>query len=119
MSTAPTSLADGTDLLLTGPSFQEPAANIAECYDIPLATLDYIRVSANGQLVPILPASLIRSATTMHKRRSRRVTEELEDAQRRELSLSKASAACQLPASARSANAPITGANSREYSSVR
>jgi hypothetical protein len=53
MSTTPTPLAGGADLLLTGLSLQEPA-NIAECYDIPLATLHYIRVWTNCQLVPIL-----------------------------------------------------------------
>ena len=43
MSTALMSLADGADLLLTGLSFeQELAANVAEYYDIPLATLHFV-----------------------------------------------------------------------------
>ena len=33
------SLAEGADLLFTGESFMETAANVAEFYDIPLATL--------------------------------------------------------------------------------
>ena len=42
MSTTLTSLADGADLLLTGLIFEEPAANVAEYYDIPLATLHLV-----------------------------------------------------------------------------
>ena len=42
MSTTLMSLADGADLLFTGLSFEEPAANVAEYYDIPLATLHYV-----------------------------------------------------------------------------
>ena len=53
MSTTLTSLADGADLLFTGLSFEELAANVAEYYDIPLATLHYFPVRANGQLLPI------------------------------------------------------------------
>ena len=41
MSTTLTSLADGADLLITGLLFEPPAANVAEYYDIPLATLHY------------------------------------------------------------------------------
>ena len=49
MSTTLTSLADGADLLFTGLSYEELAANVAEYYDIPLATLHYFPVRANGQ----------------------------------------------------------------------
>ena len=65
ISTTLTSLADGADLLFTGLTFEEAAANVAEYYDIPLATLHYFPVRANGQLVPILPSPLIRSAMTV------------------------------------------------------
>ena len=58
MSTTLTSLADGADLLFTGLIFEEPAANVAEYYDIPLATLHYFPVRANGQLLPI-PAGAV------------------------------------------------------------
>ena len=51
MSTTLTSLADGADLLFTGLSFEEVAANVAEYYDIPLATLHYFPMRPNGQLV--------------------------------------------------------------------
>ena len=41
-STTLMSLADGADLLFTGVLGEEPAANVAEYYDIPLATLHYL-----------------------------------------------------------------------------
>jgi UDP:flavonoid glycosyltransferase YjiC (YdhE family) len=89
MSTTLTSLADGADLLLTGQIYQEVAANVAEYYDIPLATLDYFPMRVNGQLVPILPSSLIRSAMSVIWWLSWRMTRQAEDAQRHELGLPK------------------------------
>ena len=62
ISTTLTSLADGADLLVTGLNFENAAANVAEYYDIPLATLHYFPLRANGQLLPFLPAPLGRSA---------------------------------------------------------
>ncbi len=59
------SLADGADLLFTGLPFEQPAANIAEYHDIPLATLHYIPARTNGHLVPLVPAPLIRAAMAM------------------------------------------------------
>jgi UDP:flavonoid glycosyltransferase YjiC (YdhE family) len=82
-----TSLADGADLLFTGLSFQEPAANVAEYYDIPLVTLHYVPVRPNGHLVPILPAPLGRSAMTAYEWLGWRMAKKFEDAQRRELGL--------------------------------
>ena len=41
IGTTLTSLMDGADLLITGLVFEEPAANIAESRDIPLAALHY------------------------------------------------------------------------------
>ena len=90
MSTTLTSLADGADLLFTGLNFEEAAANVAEYYDIPLATLHYFPMRANGQLVPILPSPLVRSAMTVVEWLSWRQMKKLEDAQRRELGLPKA-----------------------------
>ncbi|MCW2661152.1 MAG: hypothetical protein JWP83_2304 [Mycobacterium sp.] len=66
LGTALTSLADGADLLLTDPGEQGLAANVAEYYDIPLATLHFY---------PIAPV------TEWH------VTKQAEDAQRRALGL--------------------------------
>jgi UDP:flavonoid glycosyltransferase YjiC (YdhE family) len=90
MSTTLTSLADGADLLFTGLVFEEPAVNVAEYYDIPLATLHYFPMRANGQLLPFLPAPLARTAMTVNEWLSWRVTKRVEDAQRRELGLPKA-----------------------------
>jgi UDP:flavonoid glycosyltransferase YjiC (YdhE family) len=90
LSTTLTSLADGADLLLTGISFQEGAANIAEHYDIPLVTLHTFPIRAHGQVVRILPAPLGRSAMTVLEWLHWRMTRKVEDAQRRELGLPKA-----------------------------
>jgi UDP:flavonoid glycosyltransferase YjiC (YdhE family) len=83
-------LADGADLLFTGLSFQEPAANVAEYYDIPLVTLHYVPVRPNGHLVPILPAPLGRSAMSVYEWLGWRMAKKFEDRQRCELGLPKA-----------------------------
>ena len=85
-------LADGADLLLTGVNFEQPAANVAEYYDIPLATVHYSPVRANGHIVPKLPSPLLRFAMTAHEWLVWRLSKNLEDAQRRELGLRKSKA---------------------------
>jgi len=90
MSTTLTSLGDGADLLLTGISFQEGAANVAEYYDIPLATLHTFPMRAHGQLLPLLPTPLGRAAMTAFWWLHWRMTRKVENAQRRELGLPKA-----------------------------
>jgi UDP:flavonoid glycosyltransferase YjiC (YdhE family) len=90
MSTTLTSLADGADLLFTGMSYQELATDVAEYCDIPLATLLWFPVRVNGHLVPILPAPLIRAAMTVYEWLVWRGVKKVEDAQRRELGLPKA-----------------------------
>jgi UDP:flavonoid glycosyltransferase YjiC (YdhE family) len=89
MSSTLTSLADGADLLFTGLVFEQAAANVAEYYDIPLATLHYFPARANGHLVPILPSPLIRSATTVVEWLVSRLMKKVDYAQRRELGLPK------------------------------
>jgi UDP:flavonoid glycosyltransferase YjiC (YdhE family) len=89
-STTLMSLADGADLLVTGKIGEEPAANVAEYYDIPLATLHYFPLRASGQFLPFLPAPLARSAMTVGEWLGRPMTKKLDDAQRRELGLPKA-----------------------------
>jgi UDP:flavonoid glycosyltransferase YjiC (YdhE family) len=84
------SLADGADLVITGLNFEDTAANVAEYYDIPLATLDYFPLRVNGQLLPFLPAPLGRSAMTVSEWLGWRIVKKIEDAQRRELGLPKA-----------------------------
>jgi UDP:flavonoid glycosyltransferase YjiC (YdhE family) len=88
MSTMLTALADGADLLMTGMSYQELAANVAEYCDIPLATLLWFPIRVNGHVVP-LPAPLIRSAMTVYEWLVSRGVKKVEDAQRRELGLPK------------------------------
>ena len=92
MSSTATELADGADLLLTSQSFQEPAANVAEYYDIPLATLHNFPVRPNGQLVPGLPSPVGRSAMTALDWVFWHMNKKAEDTQRRELGLPKATA---------------------------
>ena len=92
-STTLTPLVAGADLLIAHQYLADSAINIAEHYDIPLATVHLTPGLANDQRVPILPARLIRSAATVVKnwRRWRRMYKKVEDAQRRELGLPKAS----------------------------
>ena len=90
MSTTLVSLADGADLIFTGINFEDAAANVAEYYDIPLATLHYFPLRPNGQTLPFLPAPMARSAVTAFWWSSWRATKKVEDAQRRELGLPKA-----------------------------
>ena len=90
MSTMLSSLADGADLLVTGMSYQELAANVAEYCDIPLATLHWFPIRVNGHVVPTLPAPLIRSAMTVYEWLVARGVKKVEAAQRCELGLPKA-----------------------------
>ena len=90
ITTTLTSLADGADLLVTFLNFEPPAANVAEYYDIPLATLHISPVRANGQFLPFLPSSLGRYALTVYEWAAWRGVKKLDDTQRRELGLPKA-----------------------------
>src|SRR5271163_2435542 len=90
MSTTLASLADGADLLLTGLSYQELAANVAEYHGIPLATLLWLPIRVNGHIVPFLPAPVVRSAMTVYEWLVWRGVKKVEDAQRRQLGLPKA-----------------------------
>ena len=80
-------LANGADLLLTGVNIEQPAANVAEYHGIPLVTVHYSPIRANGQIIPMLPSPALRHAMTMHDWLMWRLTKTLEDAQRRELGL--------------------------------
>jgi UDP:flavonoid glycosyltransferase YjiC (YdhE family) len=84
------SLADGADLLFTGLIFEQTAANVAEYYDIPLATLHYFPMRANGQLHPFLPSPCTRSLTTMNEWLTWYRTKKVENGQRHQLGLPKA-----------------------------
>jgi UDP:flavonoid glycosyltransferase YjiC (YdhE family) len=90
ITTTLTSLADGADLLVTFLNFESPAANVAEYYDIPLATLHISPVRANGQFLPFLPSSFCRYALTVYEWANWRGVKKFDDTQRRELGLPKA-----------------------------
>ena len=90
LTTTLTSLAEGADLLFTGMAYQEVASDVAEYYDIPLATLDHVPLRANGQLLPFLPAPLARFAMTVSEWVVWPMWKKVEDEQRRELGLPKA-----------------------------
>ncbi|AGB20790.1 glycosyl transferase, UDP-glucuronosyltransferase [Mycobacterium sp. JS623] len=90
MSTTLTSLAEGADLLFAGQSYQEPAANVAEYHDIPFATLHNTPVRVNGRLLSRLPPPLARLAMWAYDWLGWRLNKKIEDAQRRELGLPKA-----------------------------
>lgn len=85
-----TSLAEGADLLFTGVNFEDAAGNVAEYYDIPLATLHLFPLRANGQFVPFLPAPLGRSAMKASEWIAWRNAKKVEAVQRGELALPKA-----------------------------
>jgi UDP:flavonoid glycosyltransferase YjiC (YdhE family) len=90
MSATLMSLADGADLLFTGINFEDAAANVAEHYGIPLATLHYFPLRPNRQVLPFLPAPLARAAVRAFWWLSWRGTKKVEDTQRHELGLPKA-----------------------------
>ncbi|BBY59809.1 glycosyltransferase [Mycolicibacterium sarraceniae] len=84
------SVADGADLMLTGLIFEQPTANVAEYYDIPLVTLHYFPVRAHGQLMRLVPAALSRMGMTANDWLAWRGTKGGENRQRRELGLANA-----------------------------
>jgi UDP:flavonoid glycosyltransferase YjiC (YdhE family) len=90
MSRTLASLADGVDLVVTGMSYQELAVSVAEYRDVPLATLLWFPIRVNGHVVPKLPAPLIRSAMTVYEWLVWRGVKKVDEAQRRELGLPKA-----------------------------
>src|SRR5271170_1913095 len=90
MSTTLMSLADGADLVFSGINFEDAAANVAEHYGIPLATLHYFPLRPNGRTLRFLPAPLARAAVATFWWVSWHGMKKAEDAQRSELGLPKA-----------------------------
>ncbi|WP_082975821.1 glycosyltransferase, partial [Mycobacterium sp. E2238] len=93
VSAALTSLAADADLLCTGLNFEQAAANVAEHYNIPLATLHYIPMRPNGQLIPMLPGPMVRTGMAVYDWVCWRMNKRAEDRQRRELGLPTATVA--------------------------
>jgi UDP:flavonoid glycosyltransferase YjiC (YdhE family) len=88
-----TSLADGADMVFTGQTYPGVAANVAEYYDIPLAALHYFPTRINGQVgLPSLPAwpQLVRPTMRAAWWFYSWMTQDADDAQRRELGLPRA-----------------------------
>jgi len=83
------SLTEGADLLFHGQVFEDLADNVAEYYDIPMATLHYIPLRPNGQFLWFLPAPFSRAAMTAFWWLTSRVAGNAEKRQRRELGLPK------------------------------
>lgn len=84
-------LAQDADLILTGTTYQEVAANVAEAYDIPLAALHYFPCRVNSQMLPVqLPKSLLHNGWSAVEWGHWRVLKAAEDAQRRALGLPRA-----------------------------
>ena len=77
-----TPMVEGADLLITHQHLEEMALNVAEYYDVPLATVHVTPRRANRQM---------RSATALNEwRHYRGMLKDIENAQRRELGLPKA-----------------------------
>ena len=87
MSDTLVKLADGADLIFTGINFEDAAANVAEHYDIPLATLHYFPLRPNSRILSSLPAPLAKAAVRAFWWLSWRVTKKVEDTQRSALGL--------------------------------
>ncbi|MFV9635275.1 glycosyltransferase [Mycobacterium neumannii] len=83
-------LGDWADVLVTGLNFEQLAANVAERYRIPLATVHLFPVRANSQFLSFLPAALGRLTMQAYEWLGWRAAKRLDDTQRRELGLPKA-----------------------------
>ncbi|MCA2322082.1 glycosyltransferase [Mycobacterium intracellulare] len=84
------SLAEGADLVLAGQTYQEIAANVAEYHGLPLAALHHVPIRPNGQVVAILPAPASRLALMLHDWLWWRAIKNVENSQRRDLGLPRA-----------------------------
>lgn len=91
MSETLDALASDADLILTGTTYQEVAANVAEARDIPLAALHYFPCRVNGHVLPVpLPGPVLRTGWSAVEWVHWRVLKGAEDAQRRVLGLPRA-----------------------------
>lgn len=84
------SVASEADLLSSGLNFEQPAANVAEYYDIPFTTLHDFPMRPNGQLLPKLPSPLVRNVGRFTEWLFWRSSRNIENAQRRQLGLQPA-----------------------------
>jgi UDP:flavonoid glycosyltransferase YjiC (YdhE family) len=95
MSETLMALSEDADILLTGTTYQEVVANVAECRDIPLAALHYFPARVNSHIVAFpAPSAVVRSVWTAAEWLHWRMMKNAEDAQRRALGLPRATARC-------------------------
>lgn len=88
MSSTLTDLAADADVILTGTTYQEVAANVAEFYGIPLAALHYFPARANNKILPVpVPMALTRPAWAAAEWAHWRILKPAEDVQRATLRL--------------------------------
>lgn len=91
MSETLKTLAEGADLILTGMTYQEVAANVAEFHGIPLATMHFCPVRANTSSLPVrIPRPIADSIFAFTEWAYWRAVKTTEDRQRRALRLPKA-----------------------------
>lgn len=93
MSASLMSVGAGADLLFSGQLYQDLAINVADHYGIPMATLHYIPMRPNGELIPRLPGPMVRTGMSVYDWMCWRMNKKAEDRQRRELGLPTASVA--------------------------
>jgi len=88
MSATLTGLATGADVILSGTTYQELAANVAEAQGVPLAALHYFPVRANNHILPIrLPPRLVDTLWSFAEWSHWRLLRPAYDEQRRALGL--------------------------------
>lgn len=81
-------MADGVDLILTGTTYQEVAANVAEFYRIPLAALHYFPARASSRGLPVqVPFAIAKPAFAVAEWAHWRLLKPADDEQRRSLKL--------------------------------
>lgn len=81
-------IADGADLILTGTTYQEVAANVAEFYSIPLAALHYFPARASSRGLPVqVPLAVAKPAFAVAEWAHWRLLKPADDRQRRDLGL--------------------------------
>ncbi len=88
MNSALTALAADADIILTGTTYQEVAANVAERFGIPMASLHYFPARPNSQLIPVpAPPWVAKSGFAVAEWGLWRISKKAEDEQRRTLGL--------------------------------
>jgi len=91
MSRSLLALADGADLIVTGTTYQEVAANVAESSRTPLAALHYFPMRANTAVLGArVPLALLRPGFAAAEWAMWRLVKSAEDEQRRALGLPRA-----------------------------